>query len=250
VTDFFYGFFYPFKSVKFFFSHPKLITLSIVPMVINLLIYATIFFFTYRGLIGWIRNFIGVNGSDVSFLSIVLYYILIIIGFLLVLFVSYLLFSILGGIITAPFNENISQKVEEIVTGKPFENNLSFWQDAKLSIIAELQKLGFYFPIIFILFLINFIPGIGSVISTVIGFIFSAYYNALDFLDYPMTRRQMKFKTKLKIVSSGKWLTYGFGSMAFLMMFLPIINVFMKPILVVGGTSLYFEKGYSTYKND
>lgn len=238
---------YPLKSVKFFFAHPKLITLSIVPMAINLVIYGTVFFFTYRGLIGWLRNFIGVNGGDVSFLSIVLYYFLIIIGLLLVLFICYLLFSILGGIITAPFNENISQKVEEIVTGNPFENRLSFWQDAKFSIIAELQKLGFYFPIIFILFFVNFIPGAGSVISTAIGFIFSAYYNALDFLDYPMTRRMMKFKTKLKVVQNGSWLTYGFGSMAFLMMFLPIINVFMKPILVVAGTSLYFEKGYDKF---
>lgn len=244
MKDFFYGFFYPFKSVKFFFAHPKLISLSVIPMLINLVIYATIFFFTYLGLIGWLRNFIGVNGSDVSFLSIVLYYILIIIGFLLVLFVSYLLFSILGGIITAPFNENISQKVEEIVAGKQNENKLSFLQDAKLSIIGELQKLGFYFPVILILFLIDFIPAAGTLIATTLGLLFSFYYNSLDFLDYPMTRRQMKFKKKLKVVNSGRWLTYGFGTMAFLMMFLPIVNVFMKPIIVVAGTSLYFERGY------
>jgi len=47
---------------------------------------------------------------------------------------------------------------------------------------------------------------------------------------------------KLKVTQRGKMLTYGFGCMAFLMMFLPVVNVFMKPILVVAGTSLYYER--------
>ena len=93
--------------------------------------------------------------------------------------------------------------------------------------------------------LLNFIPIIGNVFSAVLGAIFSFYYNALDFLDYPMTRKKMKFRQKLRVTQSGKLLTYGFGCTAFLLMFLPIVNVFMKPILVVAGTSLYYEKDYN-----
>jgi uncharacterized protein involved in cysteine biosynthesis len=33
------------------------------------------------------------------------------------------------------------------------------------------------------------------------------------------------------------------------MMFLPIVNVFMKPILVVAGTSLYHKKNYTKLFN-
>jgi uncharacterized protein involved in cysteine biosynthesis len=60
-----------------------------------------------------------------------------------------------------------------------------------------------------------------------------------------MQRKLMPFKQKLRVIQHGGMLTYGFGAMAFLMMFLPIVNVFMKPILVVAGTSLYYEKGYN-----
>ena len=74
----------------------------------------------------------------------------------------------------------------------------------------------------------------------------------MDFLDYPMTRKKMRFRDKLKVTRKGKFITYGFGLTAFLLMFLPVVNVFMKPILVAAGTSLFYEKGYSSqdlYKN-
>jgi CysZ protein len=93
-----------------------------------------------------------------------------------------------------------------------------------------------------LILLLNLIPLIGNVTSAIIGMVFSFFYNALDFLDYPMTRKKMKFRQKLRVTRSGRLLTYGFGCSAFLLMFLPIVNVFMKPILVVAGTSLYYEK--------
>ncbi|HMT12283.1 MAG TPA: hypothetical protein PKA39_11755, partial [Ignavibacteria bacterium] len=49
-----------------------------------------------------------------------------------------------------------------------------------------------------------------------------------------------------KVTRSGRLVTYGFGCTAFLFMFLPIVNVFMKPILVAAGTSLFYEKDYSS----
>ena len=166
-------------------------------------------------------------------------------GFVTLLVVCYFLFTILGGIITAPFNENISQIVEEKITNEKVITGIGFWKDTYLSIKGELQKLLFYFSILFVIFLLNFIPLIGNVVSVTLGTIFSFFFNALDFLDYPMQRKLMTFRQKLRITQRGGMLTYGFGAMAFLMMFLPIINVFMKPILVVAGTRLYWEREYN-----
>jgi uncharacterized protein involved in cysteine biosynthesis len=75
------------------------------------------------------------------------------------------LFTILGGIITAPFNENISQIVEEKIINEKVINGLGFWKDAVLSIKGEIQKLLFYFAILFVIFLLNFIPFIGNAVS-------------------------------------------------------------------------------------
>jgi len=155
---------------------------------------------------------------------------------------------VFGGIITAPFNESISQIVEEKVCGYKAPE-LTFWKDVYVSITGELKKLLFYFTGLFIFFLINLIPIAGNVVSVTLGTIFSFFYNALDFLDYPLTRQLASFRTKLKSAQSGGMVTYGFGAMAFLMMFLPVVNVFMKPLLVVAGTRLYYEKNFSDLSN-
>lgn len=213
-------------------------------MIINLIIYGSIFIFTYSRLIGIIQQWTGVNETSVTFWAQVLHVILLIAGVILILLICYLAFTVFGGIITAPFNENISKFVEENVCGYK-SNELSFWKDTYISIKGEIQKLIFYFAGLFIFFLINLIPAAGSIISVILGTIFSFFYNALDFLDYPLTRQLAAFKTKLKSAQSGGMVTYGFGAMAFLMMFLPVINVFIKPLLVVAGTKMYYEKRFS-----
>ncbi len=200
---------------------------------------------SYNWLIKFTGNLSGVNSPDPGFWTVFLHIWLLIFGFIILLVVCYFLFTILGGIITAPFNENISQVVEEKITGEKLITGIGFWKDTWLSIKGEAKKLFFYFSILFVIFLLNFIPLIGNAVSAVLGIIFSFYFNALDFLDYPMQRKLMTFRQKLKVTQRGGMLSYGFGAMAFLMMFLPIVNVFMKPILVVAGTSLYYEKGYN-----
>lgn len=213
-------------------------------MIINLIIYGSVFYFSFTWLTGALGTWLSADQTSASFWTLALNIVLLIIGFLLVLFVCYLLFVILGGLVTAPFNEEISQRVEEIVTGGAVGHKMGLWEDAYLSIKGELEKIVFYLIILFLIFLLDFVPVAGNILAVVLGTIFSLFYNALDFLDYPMTRKKMKFREKLKVTRSGGMLTYGFGCTAFLLMFLPVINVFMKPILVVAGTSLYYEKGF------
>ena len=214
-------------------------------MIINLIIYGSIFIFSYNRLIEWIGNISGASSPGAGFWSIFLEVILFILGFIVLLIVCYFLFTILGGLITAPFNENISRIVEEEITNEKVITGIGFWKDTYLSIRGELQKLGFYFSRLFVIFLLNFIPLIGEVVSLILGILLSCFFNAIDFLDYPMQRKLFTFKQKLRITLRGRMLTFGFGAIAFLMMFLPIVNVFMKPILVVAGTRLYWEEEFN-----
>jgi CysZ protein len=214
-------------------------------MVINLIIYGTIFFFSYKWIIGTSGELTGAFNLEATWLQEILHVMILIMSFLLLLLVCYFLFITIGGLINAPFAENISQMVEEIITESKYDNELSFWTDAWYSIKAEFVKLIFYFLIIIPIFFIGFIPMVGGVLATILGTLFSFFYNALDYLDYPMTRRFFRLKKKIKITHSGGLLTYGFGCMAFIMLFLPVVNVFFKPVLVVAGTSLFYEKGFA-----
>lgn len=243
MNNFILGFFYPFKCIKFFFRHPKLILYSIVPMMINIIIYGTIFFYTYSWLTGKASDFIQPLDPN-SFLYLFVQSFISIITFLLVLLVCYFAFVIFGGIITAPFNEKISKFVEENLFLIKVESNLSFWEDAWMSIKAELKKILFYLTIMIPLILIDFLPMIGSIITFVFGSLFSFFYNALDYMDYPLTRRQAGFRKKLKVVGSKKDLSMGFGCISFLLTFIPVINILLNPLLVVSGTSFFYEKEY------
>jgi len=250
MNDFFFGFFYPIRSLSFFFKQPKIILYSMIPMVINLIIYGTIFYFSYSWIIGTSGELTGANNLEATWFQEVLHFFILIFSFMLLLLVCYLVFITVGGIINAPFAEHISQLVEEIVTRIKYDNKLNFLQDAWYSIKAESFKLIFYFSVIIPLFFVNFIPMIGSVLATILGIIFSFFYNALDYLDYPMTRRFYRLKRKIKVTHSGGLLSYGFGCMAFLMLFLPVLNVFFKPVLVVAGTSLFYERDFEKQIKD
>lgn len=219
-------------------------------MIINLIIYGSVFIFGFNRMLGLIEVITGAGTENVSFWMQILHVTLIILSIIIILFICYLLFIVFGSLVTAPFNEEISQRVEEIVTKGAVQQKLGFWQDAAASIKGETQKIIFYLGILFLLFLFGLIPVVGNFLSIVLGLLFSFYYNALDFLDYPLTRKLAAFRTKLKVTSGGKMITYGFGSMAFLMMFLPVINVFMKPILVAAGTSLYYEKYFKAQNTE
>ena len=156
-------------------------------MIINFLIYGTIFFLSYKWLLDNSSYLSGVDNPDAGLFQEIFNVLLLVLGFILLLLISYFLFITVGGLVTAPFNERISRLVEEAITGQKIVDNITFWQDAWLSIKAEVLKLMFYFVIIIPLFLINFVPMIGSVISTIFGTVFSFFYNALDFMDYPLT---------------------------------------------------------------
>lgn len=242
MKDFFYGFFYPFKSIAFFFKYPKVILLSIVPTIINIIVYALIFYFSYKKIISFLPIADGEAVNAVGqFIEVLYNYVIYVLTFLMVLVVSYLFYVIIGGLISAPFNETISQYVEETVTGVKCQY-VPFAKDTWLSIKGEIFKLLFYFSVIVPLFFVNYIPVAGTIISTILGLLFSFFYNSLDFFDYPMQRKMFPLPQKIKGTNSGGMFTYGFGVIAFLMMFLPFVNSLFKPLLVVAGTRLYLEK--------
>ncbi|MEO8210951.1 MAG: EI24 domain-containing protein [bacterium] len=248
MNNFIYGFFYPFKCIKLFFKYPKLIAYSIVPIIINLIIYGAIFFYIYNRIIGSTQDVVEDNVSNVIMFELIQIF-LKVFTFLLILVICYVLFIFFGGIISAPFNEKISKLIEEKVYKVNAGNELPFLKDAVESIKAELKKIIFYLSGIIPLVVINFIPMIGSVISLVVGTAFSFFFNALEYLDYPLTRRRAGFREKLKIVNSKKMLSYGFGAMGFILTFIPVVNVLMNPILVAAGTSLFYEKEYKSVKD-
>ena len=239
------GFFYPFRNMGLFFKYPKTIVLSIIPVTLNLIIYITSFIFFFNKIMIFSQKLTGAENPDAGFISGFFHALILVVAFILLLVVCYFIIVTIGGIISAPFNENISLIIEEAITGKKTDYHPGFWKDTWYNVLAELKKLGFYFSFLLIIFLTGFIPLIGEIISVVLGSVFSFFFNALDFFDYPMTRRYFTLREKIKVTYSKPMYSMGFGSASFLIMFLPVVNVLFRPLCVVSGTALYFEKEYN-----
>jgi CysZ protein len=218
-------------------------------MVINMIIYGTIFFLAYNwitGLTGEVEVLSGRNNLIIDSLR----FLVKIAAFLIVLVFCYLCFVIFGGLVSAPFDEFISKYVEQKLFKVFTSADLPFFKEITISVREESKKLLFYFSVIIPLFIVNFIPMIGSTISIALGTPFSCYFNALDFMDYPLTRLGVPFRQKLRIINTKLPLSMGFGSIAFILTFLPVINALLKPLLVVSGTCLFYEKQYDSLLNN
>ncbi len=245
MKSFIEGFAYPFRSMGLFFKYPKTILYSIIPVTINMIIYVTSFVLIFSRVMQGSRELTGVYDEQAGFWAEFMHILILILSFLLIIVICYFIILIIGGIISAPFNENISLIIEENITGKKTDYHPGFLLDTWLNVLSEIKKLLFYFSFIFVFFLIGFIPLIGGIISVVLSTVFSFFFNAVDFYDYPMTRRYYTLRQKIKVTASKPFYSLGFGCASFLIMFLPVINVLMKPLCVVSGTAFYFEKGYS-----
>jgi CysZ protein len=244
MKNFFTGFAYPFRAFGLAFKYPKIITYSIIPFIVNLAVYVSSFIVLYSEIINTSSRLTGSGNPEAGFFTEILHILILVISFVLLLVLCYFIIVIVGGIVSAPFNENISLVIEENLTDRKSEYKPGFWLDTWLNIKSELKKLAFYFSLILIFFLLGFIPLIGPIISVVLGTLFSFFFNALDFLDYPMTRRYMTLRQKIKITYSRPMISFGFGCATFLIMFLPVLNIIMKPLCVISGTVIYFEKEY------
>lgn len=250
MKDFIKGFVYPFKSFGLFFKYPKTIALSIIPVTINMIIYISSFIIIFSKVMDFGQKISGSDSPQAGFWHDLFYITIIVLSFIILLIICYFIMIVLGGIISAPFNENISLLIEENITGKKSDYHPGFIKDTWLNILSEIKKLLFYFGLLFIFFLIGFIPLIGSIFSVVLSTIFSFFYNAMDFFDYPMTRQYYTLKNKIRVTASKPFYSLGFGCASFLIMFLPVINVLLKPLCVVSGTAFYFEKGYNLIKKE
>ncbi len=244
MKNFIYGLVHPFKSVSIFIKYPKLILHSIIPVIINFVIYSSVFAFTLYKFSGFAKSLTGMESSEVLWYNYIFYVLLLLVSIVLILFICYFAFTIFGSIVTGPFNENISQYIEEKILNEKIIYDIGFIKDTYRSITAEIKKLAFYIAFIVPFFLIGFIPVIGSLISGILIFLFSVFFTALDFFDYPMQRKNYTLMQKIKSVSANPQVSAGFGITGFLMMMLPFLNVFLKPLLVVSGTAIYFEKEY------
>ncbi len=149
-----------------------------------------------------------------------------------------------SSIVAAPFNDALSEAIEQRETGKappPF-SFARLTRDLLRTVRLESSKLALYVLVMAPMWVLSFlVPGIGQILYLVLGALFTATYFAIDYVDWPASRRGLGIRARLALFRARPALMLGFGFSLSLLLFVPLLNLLMMPIAVAGGTRLFLD---------
>jgi CysZ protein len=258
VAAFARGLAYPARAFRLIRADPKLRRYALLPFLINLAVFglalaAFVYWFDdlFRLVSGWAQL-----ARPEAWYWLPLYWlaalvrgivaILLVVAALLVVWFS---FTLLGNVIASPFNELLSAATERRL-GVAGSNEvpgglLGIPREGWRAVSDEARKTGFFLLVQAALLPLNLVPVAGSVAYATLSIGFGVLFVALDFIDYPMSRRRLPFAERRRALFRHAALMAGFGGSLFLTIFIPGLSLICMPLGVVGGTLLYLdlEKG-------
>lgn len=242
LTRLFRGFGYLLQGWSFVFSkHPSLLKLCLLPLLINLAVFAGVAVALYN-YYGDLVNLIW--SKPESWLLVILWYLLYIFIFLLIVLMAYVAFFVVQAILSAPFNDLLSERTELLAYGRqaPPLSVARLLGDLGRTLLHESSNLAIYLAVITPLFILNLlVPVVGPALFLIGGFYLSATFFAYDFMDFCMARRKWPFKRKWTFLKENKALTFGFGSALATALLVPLLGLLCMPMAAVGGTLLFCD---------
>lgn len=152
-------------------------------------------------------------------------------------------FTIVANLIGAPFNGPLAEAVEGHLIGTDQQEAASMAKiltEIPATVVSELHKL-LYFALWAIPALILFlIPGL-SLFAPVVWVLLTAWMLALEYLDYPMSNHQHRFREVRQKLRQQRAMGLGFGGMVVLSICIPFINLIVMPVAVAGATKMWVE---------
>lgn len=220
--QFLFGIRFFFAGFGLLFRHPSLFGLSAIPIFLT--------FFVVLGLalalawlVGSMLDGTFANSARLAFQAIT---------FILALFLGYLIYLPLARIFLAPISEVLSRHTWAL-DGNPSVERIevgiirAMWEGFKL-VTLQLLVMAFAFLIGLI-----FAP-----VGVPLGIFLTLCVSGIDFLDVPLSLRGLPLKRKLRVLWRNKSVALGFSTACYLLLFIPVINLLVLPVGVIGATML------------
>ncbi|MEG3755630.1 sulfate transporter CysZ [Psychromonas arctica] len=229
---------YLFKGVQLL-RHPQLRVFVLVPLFINVLIFASAFWFLFSSITDWIETYMQALPAFLSWLSYILWPVII----FSILFSFSFIFSTIANLIAAPFNGLLAEKTEILLTKSAINDD--GWQDLLKDLPRilkrECQKWAYFLPRMLGCFILFFIPVIGQTIAPIIWLVFAGWMMAIQYADYPFDNHKVSFAVMRETLGKrfGKNIT--FGMIISFCTTIPLLNFIIMPIAVCGATAAWVD---------
>ncbi len=222
----------------------KIILLSLAPLFLGIILYGALGFWIYDTVFQWIKHILGAWVSQENFgnmIGIILHFILILTAY----FISSWAFILIVSIISSPFHDMISLRVERVVRGEEPESlKESFGKSIKrlFSIVMnEIKKIILFLFFGVTVFFLSFIPPLIPLYLLISSLLFCAGY-----LDYSWSRHNYPLLSCLKFLGTHILHCTFAGGLFLAIISLPFINIFIPPLAVI-YFSVFFSKTLNAF---
>lgn len=235
------GFMIHFRTVSMYRKHKFLWKYSFLPLLINVVLmvalFITVIYFGLPAIQNW------VSGHGEHWVWNILSGLAGFFAFIVFLILTFLLFLLAANIISAPFNDMLSEKLERSVWPEASRTwpTLSISKILWISIAEEAKKMLFLFGTWIMLLPLNLIPIIGSLLYFAVNMYFTFLTLSLEYTGYCLDRRGYTFREKRAFTRRYKHSMLGFGAGVACILAVPLVNFFLIPAAVVGGSLLSIE---------
>jgi len=221
-------------------KQPALIPFVIIPLLVNIVIFATLITLTVGALSETLDHWIGKIPDWLSFLRALIWPL---VALTLAIVTGYL-FTLVAILIASPFNALLAEKAEELITGKPvagLEGIVQAIASFPRALWRELVKIIYYLPLVLVVFVLSLIPPVTTV-APILWFLLGAWMMAVQYVDYPMDNHLLEFADVKQVLRERRLSSIGFGGLVALVSAIPILNFFVVPAAVCGATLFWCEE--------
>lgn len=208
-----------------------------IPLLVNTALFGAALWFASqqlqrldRALQGWLPRWL-------DWLHWLLWPLFILTG-LVVIFYSFTLFANLIG---APFNSLLAERVEKMIapaSAQPRPPIESSWRDFLATPWVELRRLLYFVGWALPLLVLSFVPPVNAAAPALWAGLVS-WMLALEYADYPLGHRGLKFRQQRELLRRHWPLALGFGGMTLALTLIPVVNFLAMPAAVIGATLMW-----------
>ena len=203
----------------------------IIPTVINILVLAAFVAFSVKEFERWVASITNMLPDWLSFLSWAIY----LVGLIVVAFLLLYSFMIVANLIASPFNAVLSSKIEETLTPGHVHPESGLYSMIVGAVAREISKLLYVLPRLLLLMLLSIIPLLNT-LAPLLWVLFGGWMVAIQYCDYGADNNQVSFRVLRERMALHKLSAVSFGVPINIMLAIPLVNLFLLPIAVAGGT--------------
>ncbi len=216
---------------------PGLRRFVLIPLLVNISIFSLLVWLgasQFQELIDWLL-------PESSWLAVLRWLLWPLFALTMMLVIVYS-FTVLANLIAAPFNSQLAEQTELILSGStPDQATGNLLKSLLPTLTSELRKLGYFLIRAIPLLILFLIPGV-NIIAPFLWLLFNAWFLALEYADYPMANNGLSFRDQHARLKKIRLISLGFGGSATLLMMIPLLNFLARPAAVAGATVLWHEQ--------